>query len=99
MVKTADDNESRERLMRRGTVNAEKGYCPCSFSTALYRVFILWYEYPMRPLSICMYKGNMRWAYKTDDAAGKCMEIQREGENGHTRMKRCQWQYTVLQGE
>jgi hypothetical protein len=27
MVKTANDNESRERFMRRGTVNAEKGYC------------------------------------------------------------------------
>jgi hypothetical protein len=27
------------------------------------------------------------------------MEIQREGENGHTRMKRRQRQYTILQGE
>jgi hypothetical protein len=31
-----------------------------SFSTALYRVFILQYEYPMRLLSIRMYKGNVR---------------------------------------
>jgi hypothetical protein len=51
----------------------------------------------MSPLSIRMYKGNV--AYENDDAAGKCMEIQREGENGHTRMKRCQRQYNVLQGE
>jgi hypothetical protein len=27
MVKMADDNESGEQFMRRGTVNAEKGYC------------------------------------------------------------------------
>jgi hypothetical protein len=27
MVKMADDNESGERFMRRGTVNVEKGYC------------------------------------------------------------------------
>jgi hypothetical protein len=27
---------------------------------ALYRVFILRYEYPTRPLSIRMYKGNVR---------------------------------------
>jgi hypothetical protein len=40
-------------MQRRDTVS-------CFFSTALYRVFILWYEYPTRPLSICMYKGNMR---------------------------------------
>jgi hypothetical protein len=30
--------------------------------TALYRVFILWYEYPTRLLSIRMYKGNVRMA-------------------------------------
>jgi hypothetical protein len=28
------------------------------------------------------------WAYENDDMAGKCIEIQREGENGHTRMKK-----------
>jgi arginine utilization protein RocB len=27
MVKTADDNESGEWFMGRGTANAEKGYC------------------------------------------------------------------------
>jgi hypothetical protein len=45
-----------------GTVYVEKGYCVLLlfFSTALYRVFILWYEYPTRLFSICMYKGNVR---------------------------------------
>jgi hypothetical protein len=64
MVKTADDNETGERFYengRQGTVNAEKGYCLLLFfPMALYRVFILWYEYPTRPLLICMYKGNVR---------------------------------------
>jgi hypothetical protein len=64
MVKTADDNESGEQFMRmvdeellmwrRDTVSYYY------FSTALYRVFILWYEYPTRLLSIHMYKGNVR---------------------------------------
>jgi hypothetical protein len=61
MVKTADDNESGEQFMRRGTVKCGEGILSLVFfSTALYRVFILWYEYPTRPLSIHMYKGNMR---------------------------------------
>jgi hypothetical protein len=30
------------------------------FTRTWYRVFILWYEYPMRPFSLCIYKGNER---------------------------------------
>jgi hypothetical protein len=30
---------------------------------------------------------------------GKYIEIQTEGENGHTEMKKWQRQYTILQGE
>jgi hypothetical protein len=63
MVKTADDNENGERLMRRvheELLMRRRDTVSCIISTALYRVFILWYEYPMRPLSIHMYKGNVR---------------------------------------
>jgi hypothetical protein len=44
-------------------------------------------------------KGMWEWAYENDDVAGKCIEIQREGEKEHTRMRKCQRQYTVLHGE
>jgi hypothetical protein len=73
MVKTADDNENGEWFMRR--VDEEllmwrRDTVSCYyFSTALYRVFILWYEYPTRPLLILMYKGNMRmgiWKRRRD---------------------------------
>jgi hypothetical protein len=30
------------------------------FTTTWYRVFILCYEYPTSPLSLCIYKGNKR---------------------------------------
>jgi hypothetical protein len=63
MVKTADDNESGEQFMRlvdEELLMPRRDTVSCCYFTALCRVFILWYEYPTRPLSIHMYKGNMR---------------------------------------
>jgi hypothetical protein len=85
---------------RRGTVNAEKGYCLLLLFLRLFTGFLYYGMSTLRDHSryVCT-KGIWEWAYETDNTAGKCMGIQREGENGHTRMKRCQRQYTILQGE
>jgi hypothetical protein len=32
----------------------------CFFTMTQYRVFILCYEYPTSPFSLCIYKGNER---------------------------------------
>jgi hypothetical protein len=54
IMKAGNGLWDEELLMRR------RDTVSCYFSMALYRVFILQYEYPTRPLSIHMYKGNMR---------------------------------------
>jgi hypothetical protein len=62
------------KLKHLRNVSDMRGNC---LSRAVYRVFILWCEYPTRLFSFRVYKGNEEDGYKKDDVmTGKYIGIQ-----------------------
>jgi hypothetical protein len=110
MVKTADNDENGEqwRWWMMNSFVANGYWCLflvlcCLFTRTLYRVFILWCEYPMRLLPFRVYKGNekmgmrkmMTWQGNILKYKGSERTVR---EQAH-KNEETTWKHTVVQRE